>query len=208
MPRTVNIAVEDALSEAIIRTLLSQADGKPKVGMVFPAKKGYQDHIGSNGYGYIKTMLPAFNEAANTGSTFLVLVDSDNRPCPPQTIADWLKGKPQHANLIVRIAVREVESWLLADRKGIAIFLGVREECIPLNPDLLKDPKRYIVRLAARSKRKDVRAELAPALNSKGKTGPYYTRCLAQFAASLWSIDDAAKISDSLRRAQLAINRI
>ncbi len=202
---SVNIAAEDNLSEAVIRSLLSNAPQQLKVANSYPLKKGWQDDVGKSGYGYIKKSLVAFNAAA-AYTPFVVLIDGDDRPCPPQTIADWLEGKPQHADLVCRVAIREAEAWLLADRSGLSDYLSVPEKWIPLDTARIKDPKRYIVRMAARSSRKEVRADLAPPKGSKGKTGPYYTQSLSSFAKDLWQISEASKHSESLRRAKAAID--
>jgi len=39
-----------------------------------------------------------------------------------------------HPNFLFRVAVREVEAWLLAHREGIARFLGISEHLVPLMP--------------------------------------------------------------------------
>lgn len=201
----VNIAAEDNLSEAVARRLLANASGKIKVENTYPVKKGWQDEIGKSGYGYIRKALTGFNAAAKF-TPFLVLVDADNRPCPPETIAEWLDGKTRHPDLICRVAIREVETWLLADSAELADFLSVSEKCIPADVTRIKDPKRYIVRLAARSSRKEIRSDIAPPPGTKGKTGPYYTQSLCSFVKDHWRIDEAVKHSESLRRAQAAIN--
>lgn len=207
MPKAVNIAAEDNLSEAIIRSLLANASRQLKVANSYPIKKGWQDDVGKGGYGYIKKSLVAFNAAA-AHTPFVVLIDADDRPCPPQTIAEWLEGKLQHSDLICRVAIREAEAWLLADRSGLSEYLSIPERWIPLDTARIKDPKRYIVRMAARSSRKEIRADLAPPKGSKGKTGPYYTQSLSSFAKGLWQINEASKHSESLRRAKAAIDAL
>lgn len=192
--------MEDRLSETVLRILLSQARGRPVVAQSYPISKGWQKGIGPNGYGYIKKSLHSFNATAAI-IPFVVLADADNRPCPPETIASWLGNHPQHPQLIVRIAVREVEAWLLADRSGMANYLGVHESWIPTDTARIKDPKRYISRLAARSRRKEIREELARAPGTRSKTGPYFNQSLQYFVKELWNIPEALKHSDSLRRA-------
>lgn len=173
----------------------------------YPIKKGWQNGIGRSGYGYIKKALPAFNAAAAT-VPFIVLADADDRPCPPETIRSWLGSARQHPNLFVRIAVREVESWLLADRVGISNFLAVNATMIPNNPTNVLDPKLAIVELAKQSSRSAIREELAPSPGTRGQVGPYYTQGLSGFARDLWDIDAAAIVSESLMRATWALARL
>ena len=199
--------VEDKLSEAVVRRLLAGASRQLKVASSYPIKKGWQDDAGKSGYGYIKKSLAAFNEVA-AFTPFVVLIDADNRPCPPQTIAEWLEGKPQHSDLVCRVAIREVEAWLLADRPGLSAYLSIPEKCIPLDTARIKDPKRYIVRMAARSSRKEIRADIAPPKGSKGKTGPYYTQSLSSFVRDFWQLKEASKHSESLKRAIAAIDAL
>jgi hypothetical protein len=70
------------------------------------------------GYGYLKKNIRAFNHAAR-GMPFLVLTDLNSTECPPTLIKKWLPY-PKHPNLLFRVAVREVEAWLLAHRDAFA----------------------------------------------------------------------------------------
>jgi hypothetical protein len=205
--RSVNIVAEDILSETVLQAILSQARGKLKVANRFPIKKGWEHGIGPSGYGYIKKNLRGFNAAAAT-TPFIVLVDADDRGCPPGTIVDWLSGATRHPQLIVRIAIREVEAWLLADRAALSDFLVVSEKCIPVQTARIKDPKRYIVRLAARSRRMAIRDQMCPAPNSRAKVGPYYNQTLRRFVRDFWDAARAATCSDSLLRAVRAIDAL
>jgi hypothetical protein len=201
----VNIAAEDSLSETVLQTLLSNAKGRLQLANRYPVRKGWQVGVGPSGYGYLKKNLPGFNAAAST-IPFVVLVDADDRACPPDTITDWLSGAARHPDCIVRIAVREVEAWLLADRVGLSGFLNVSERWIPTDTARIKDPKRYIVRLAARSRTKAIRDEISPRRGSKGKTGPYYNQALSRFVKDFWDTQRAVQHSDSLSRAIRAID--
>ena len=102
---TINIAVEDSLSEAVIRKIIQHSHRQFTIGYCYC--KG--------GYGYLKRTIRGFNNAAK-GTPFLVLTDLEAE-CPPIQIREWLP-EPAHQNLLFRIAVKEVESWLLSDRMG------------------------------------------------------------------------------------------
>jgi len=51
----------------------------------------------------------------------------------------------------LRLAVRELESWVLADAPGLSKFMGIDAKWLPGNPDSEADPTRSLLDLAARS---------------------------------------------------------
>ncbi len=99
------------------------------------------------------------------------------------------------------IAVRAVEAWLLADRERIANLLAVSQAKIPLRPEELEDPKQTLVDLARRSRRRTVRDGLVPTKTSGRQVGRDYNELLTDFVVNKWRPSDAARRSDSLRRA-------
>jgi hypothetical protein len=99
-----------------------------------------------------------------------------------------------------RIAVREVESWLLADRESLAAFLGVAESRIPLQPEALANPKETLVNLASSSRRRPIRIDMTPRPASGRSVGPAYTSRLIEYTQSNWRPDIAARHADSLLR--------
>ena len=52
---------------------------------------------------------------------------------------------------LFRIAVREVEAWLIADREALAGFLKIKIMHVPYKPEELVDPKRVLLELATRA---------------------------------------------------------
>src|ERR1041385_8982694 len=102
-PIPVHLAVEDDLSESVLRKLLGDTNREYTIGMVF----------GGRGFGYLRNRVENFNAAAVSGTPIILLTDLDQHGCAPEIIHDWLQQQP-HANLVFRVAVREVESWLLA----------------------------------------------------------------------------------------------
>lgn len=192
-PTPVNIVVEDYLSEVALRRVLAGSSVGYIVGTCYSGR----------GYGNIRQKMSAFNNAAK-GMPYVVLVDLV-AGCAPMQIRQWLPI-PKHPNLLCRVAVREIESWLLADRSGLASFLGIARKLVPSNPDEIPDPKECLVNLAKRSRKRDLREALAPKPNSTAKVGPDYNGQVAYFVANRWDIAEAAKNSDSLRRAVHAID--
>jgi hypothetical protein len=184
----VDIAVEDALSETVVRRLLAYADRGYAVGVAY----------GRRGYGYLRGTIRGWNRAAR-GKPFIVLTDLDRHPCPTALIQEWLP-EPQSPNLLLRIAVREVEAWLLADRANLAKYLSISPTRMPVEPDSLNDTKASLVDLAARSRSREVRTGIAPKRGSTAKQGPDYNASLSDFARSKWDIDAAQESSPSLAR--------
>jgi hypothetical protein len=187
------LAVEDILGEVVAQELLKQSDRRFALGTC----------LGRKGFGYLKKKIGHFNKSAK-GIPLLVITDLDQGKCAPRLIADWLPS-PKHNNLIFRVAVREIESWLLADRDNISKFLGIRVSDIPLNPDEIIDPKALVINLAAKSKKSNVRKAIVPAHKSTAKIGPDYNGILSSFVQRDWSVNDAMKYSPSLFRACEAI---
>ncbi len=122
----------------------------------------------------------------------------------PFLINRWLKV-PKHENLIFRIAVREIESWLLAHREAFASFLGIQKTQIPLNPDELRDPKSFLLTLTKKSKKQSLKKAIVPAAGSTAKIGPDYNGVLISFVHNFWQVKEALKNSPSLKRAFSAI---
>lgn len=193
-PIPIHLVVEDDLSDAVLRKILRESSNNFAVGSSF----------GKCGYGYIKQKVHAFNSAAK-GTPFLVLSDLEAE-CVPIQIKEWLPV-PKHHNLLFRIAVREIESWLLADRAGFASFLSIKREFIPKNVDEINDPKQVLINLAKRSRKRALRQAIVPIPDRTARVGPDYNGQLSSFVISVWNITEAIKNSDSLRRAVNAINK-
>jgi hypothetical protein len=164
-PIPVNIATEDELSEAALLRILVET-GRYAVGTAY--RRG--------GFGYLRRTIHGWNSAAK-GIPFVVLTGLDTGGCPPELIADWLPAG-KHPNLIFRVAVREVESWLLADPEHLSKFLHVPISLVPRGTDSLADPKATMVDLARRSRSKAIRDRIVPRKGSTAKQGPDYNGCL------------------------------
>jgi hypothetical protein len=111
----------------------------------------------------------------------------------------------------LRVAVRELEAWLLADTERIAKFLGVAVAEIPADPDSVADPKRLMVQLARSSRRRAIREDMVPNIGSGHQVGPAYTSRMIEFIQSVesgWRPNVAAGNSDSLRRCISAISNL
>lgn len=195
-PIPVSLAVEGVLDEAVLRHLLAQ------IGRPFLVEACY----GKRGKDYLRQNVARFNYAA-AHKPFILLTDLDEEDCPPGLVKRWLP-QGQHGNLVLRIAVREVEAWLLADRDQLAGFLGIADTEIPQWPDRQLDPKALVVRLARRSRKRDIREDLVPAHESSSKVGKNYVGRLIHFVRNIWRVDAATRgRSPSLDRAMMALER-
>lgn len=185
----VNLVFEDILSGAVLLKLLAHSRQDYLVGFNYNA----------SGFGWIKKRINAFNRAAR-GMPYLILTDLDRHECPPILIDQWLDA-PRHPNLLFRIAVREVEAWLLACREAFASFMGVPQSRIPVDVEAIDNPKEFVVSLARRSRRRDIRIDIAPEPYSTAKVGPDYSGRLTRFVQGSWNPDVAMRHSRSLRKA-------
>jgi len=158
-----------------------------------------------NGKGKLDKRLSVYNQAARY-APWLVLRDLDaDAPCAPELIAAQLPGPA--SLMCFRIAVRAVESWLLADIESMASFLGVAVQSLPASPDLLPNPKRELLRIARRARRRAIREDLLPADGASASVGPAYTARLIEFSVRHWQPDAAAERSPSLAGCIRALSR-
>jgi hypothetical protein len=188
-------AAEGILDEAVIGRVVRSVNAE--LGPVF----------GKNGKPDLLRQLGGFNYSAAHGQPWIVVVDLDaDAGCAPPARAAWL---PDPAPLMCfRIAVREIESWLLADAETLADYLGVNAGRIPAAPDGIADPKLAMVELARRSRRRRVREEMVPRPGSGRQVGPAYASRLIAYSLSEWRPDVAAANSESLGRCIVRLHEL
>lgn len=190
MPADLSVALvyEDIVSEAVLLKLLDHSERPFRVELA----------LHSHGSGNIKRHVPRYLNACKA-LPHIVLTDLDQHVCASSLMQDWgLANKP--AELLFRVAVREVEAWLLADRHGLAQFLSVPVAKISQNPEALQDPKGSLISLARSSRSRRLRQEIVPAHGSSVAIGPLYNERLTGFVRDSWSIDDAILAAPSLAR--------
>jgi hypothetical protein len=188
LPITLNIVVEDYLTESIIKKILRNYENKFFISAI----------LGKCGFGYIKNRIDDFNKTTKS-LAFLIIADLDQYECPPQIIKEWLHH-PKNPNLLFRIAVKEIESWLLADRINFAKYFAISHNLIPKDVELIDDPKNFLINLARKSPKRDIRESIAPKFHSTAKIGPNYNDCLSIFVQKKWQFYEAAKNSVSLMK--------
>jgi hypothetical protein len=196
-PVIIQSAVEGLVDEAVVQRLITHAGGLS--GAIYT----------SRGKSALLAGLRAYNQAARH-SRWAVIIDLDHdADCAPEFCAAHLPVISEF--MCFRVAVREVESWLLADREQIAHFLGVPDNRVPQLPDEIADPKWQMVDLARHSRKRDIRDDLVPQPGSGRETGPAYPSRLIEFAGDTvggWRPDVAARASDSLSRCLHCLRRL
>jgi hypothetical protein len=190
-------AVEGPVDEAVLRRVIAEAGAVP--GHV---------HI-KNGKANLLARLQGYNNAARLGP-WVVLIDlNGDEECAPAARESWLPSPAPR--MCFCVAVRQVEAWILADRERLAQFLGIAASRVPTDPEALAEPKRAVVDLARRSRRRDIREDMVPRPESGRTQGPAYVSRMMEFAmdsASGWRPDVAAMLSASLDRCMASIRRL
>lgn len=189
-PIPINIAVEDELLETLATRVLSEINRNYATATIY----------NRGGFGYLKKNIRAFNSAARAGTPFLVMTDLDSHLCPSELIRSWLPTEEQNPNLLIRVAVREAEAWLLADNHKLPPHIGVSTALFPEDAESLQDPKRKLIELIANSKRVSLKKRLCPKPGSTAKIGPEYNSFFASFVLYDWDFSRALARSRSLKR--------
>jgi len=167
--------------------------------------------FGLNGKEGLIERLPAYCRSARRDPWFILIDFDRDAPCAPTRI-EQLVGTERPDLLALRIAVRAVESWLMADKDRFATFLGIKRSAIPDLPDEVQAPTEAVVNLARESKHRRIREALVPEPGRrKARRGPLYSQCLTSFVLpgtlasgsdsprDLWDPEVAAGASPSLR---------
>ena len=161
--------------------------------------------VDAGGKGSIDRDLKKYNAMAKT-MPLLVVRDLDHdAPCGGTFVAQ-LKLK-QSRWLRLRVAVRELEAWVLADAVGLSKFLGVDAKWLPEDPDSETNPTRSLLSIATRSPAR-IRRKLLPEKGSAAVVGPLYEAALIEFGELGWDAARAAKRSPSLRRARASLKTL
>lgn len=199
--------VEDALSAAVARKLVSTRNAQLDHRLVF--RSGFPAVTG--GYGAIKNKCKAFLNMARAGIHTLIFTDLDTTECACDLIRDWFDIPQSDAvdlpsQCIFRVAVREVESWIIADHTAWAKYIGISAVNFSTQPDNLDDPKGHLLNIIRKKGTKKIHREMLP----QGATsiGPRYNDVLCDFVENSWVPERAAKRSPSLERALKALMKI
>jgi hypothetical protein len=141
----------------------------------------------------------------------LVLRDLDaDAPCGGGLAAALWRdtvGQAPHPGLLLRVAVRSVEAWLLADTVGIARATACDAARLIDDPDGLQDPKAALVALLRSAPARGLRSELGLRKRDDAMRWPLVAAWLDRFVAEDWDPRRASGRSPSLRRCLAAMQR-
>lgn len=192
--QSVCVATEGLIDTAVVRRVCREVE--LEIAAVY----------GGNGKDHLDGALSGYNAAARHGS-WLVLRDLDtDADCAPN-LRKRLLAFPA-PGMEFRIAVREIEAWLIADLQSFAQYFSVPPVRVTNNPESIRRPKEYLVNLVRRSRSRTIRDDVVPREGSKARVGPGYAGWMIEFASTVWSPHEASVRSDSLKRCLERLSRI
>lgn len=191
----VALATEDALSEAVGKRLLAEVAPPTEANLC----------LRRNGFGYLRSKMKNWCELA-VQQPVVLLTDLDKHSCPSSLMDDWFGELSRPNQLIFRVAVREVESWLLADHEAMRQLMGQKSK-LPSEPDSIVDPKRYLLGLAQKASR-EIRQDLVMGNGISASQGIGYNARLTDMVANSWNPNRAAVRSPSLHKARLRLHEL
>jgi len=191
-----NICVEGESDVGAVASAIQYAGGS--VGGIF----------GRGGKSKVLARLEAYNQAAER-MPWAVVVDLDHDFDDAGKASDaWLGSSGAAPLMAFGIAVREVESWLIADREALSDYLGVSIDRITEQPDSLDDPKQYLVNLARHSRLRTIRESLVPRKGSGASVGPLYASEIRRFGEGRLDVARACQRSASLREFVASVEAV
>ena len=191
--QSVYVATEGLIDTAVVRRICREFE--LEIAAVY----------GESGKDRLDGALAGYNAAARFG-TWIVLRDLDtDAECAPSLRARLLAAPAP--GMVFRIAVREIEAWLIADQRSFARYFSVPPVRIPNDPESIPRPKEYLVNLVRRSRSRTIREDVVPREGSKAQVGPGYAGRMIEYASSVWSPNEASMRSESLKRCLDRLSR-
>lgn len=148
----------------------------------------------------------AYARAARSIPWFVLRDLDHDATCPGELVEKLVPWRPPL--LALRVVVRSIESWFLADDEGIASYLDVPRTKVPRAPEALSHPKTDMVNLARLSREASVRRDMVPDDGGGRPTGKAYTQRLVTFARLHWTPERARRRSASLDRCLKALTAL
>jgi hypothetical protein len=194
----IDLVVEGPLDEAVLRVLIARAGGR--AGRVY----------GLRGKSDVERRISGVC-AASALSPWVILLDLDrNAYCAADYLRQLVGDRPT-GTLCIRVAVRAIEAWLLADAERLAGILSVSQDLLPSDPDKVLDPKRVLVQIATRSPDRSTRDDMVPSAQGGRTQGPGYNNVLIGFvkaARNGWRPHIARRRSASLDSCMKCLARL
>ncbi|MBU9135118.1 DUF4276 family protein [Burkholderia multivorans] len=189
---TINVFVvgEDELCCAIAEALLNNTGLDVNI---------YQRQ-NTKGEDQFRKKIPTMNNVAANVMPVLMIADADQADCVVAQRNAWIPANADQ-RLCVRLAVREAESWALADHVGFAQFADLSPALIPPQPELEQDPKQRLLQLIHKSRRRVLREEMLPKKGATSPVGLGYNVHITEYIRHHWRADRACERAPSLARA-------
>lgn len=149
-----------------------------------------------------------FNCASQHLDYVIGVADLEGVVCASKLLNKHLPKAQHESRFFLRIAVRMIESWLLADRISISRFLDVSDSLIPVSPDGEQNPKQTLVNLARKSRNSVIRRDLVPKAGRSAAVGPGYLSTVSQYVEKKWDPIRASAASPSLKKTVDALRAI
>jgi len=182
---------EDQLSTAVAERLVTECDHRWQVGV--PVETG--------GSGKLFDRLPQYLKIANS-LPVLLLTDLDRLECAPALVQRHCPARGWPEQFLFRVAVREVESWLLADHEGFSDFTGIPKNRLVYDCETIADPKQKLLNLVHRYASRDIKVRLVARHGGGLRPSTAYNLELTEYVNRVWQPARAEQCSDSLRRAR------
>jgi hypothetical protein len=191
------LAVEDQVSEAALRRVVGDSLDLQIVKCMV-----------SRGFGQLKSRALSYNQCS-VRFPVILLTDLDRAECPPGLLEDWLGEAVRQPNFLLRVAVRSVESWVMADSAAFAEFFAVPSSVMPRDTDAIRAPKQFLIDLVRRkSRRRSVRDDVVPRPGRQAIQGAAYNEVLCQYLSDCWNPEAASIHSQSLAKTIMALERL
>ena len=159
---------------------------------------------GRKGCDYIRNKAAVFHHYATDTQGVLVLTDfrDAKADCVVNALKEYIWDKIPNPpkSFLCRFAKNELESWLLADREGMAKFLDVALSKMPRCPEEETLPKKTLAALASGSKKRAIREGISPPPGHGGIVAPGYMTLMRGFVAKYWNIQASMNLAPSLER--------
>ncbi|MFT3812529.1 MAG: hypothetical protein QM740_04030 [Acidovorax sp.] len=179
--------------------------GERLVAAMLPGWELAGPSIDTKGVTKLIAALPRYAVQAQHVQPVLCVADTDGQ-CVKQWLGQHLPRQAQ-GRFVLRLAVNEAESWLLADREGLAQGLQVASGKLPRQPDEVMDAKGVMLQMLGKSKLRHIRDEAVSRTNP-ARQGPGYNLHLCEFVHTAWSAERARQVSPSLARACEHLRRV
>jgi len=192
----IRLAIEGTIDQVIMERLITDTGAIPVE---------QRRHKKSD----MRKRIEGFNNSA-AARNWVVLIDLDHdKLCAPELCREWLPHPAEH--MCFRVAKREIESWILADRERLSRFISVPLSSIATDPESLPYPKEYLINLARQSTDRNVTSDMVPRPGSGRTEGSAYISWIIDFVNNTrrgWRPEIAASHADSLARCMRCIKRL